>query len=84
MLVASIATSTLGWIFIIVGLVLIVLAIPPILKKVYAVNPEGYDWPGVIGLIIEKLGAAGVVLVLGVGFEIVGLILIGVKLPSLS
>jgi hypothetical protein len=83
MLVAASSTVVLGWVFIVVGFVFILLAIPAILKKAFASEARTMSWDEVIIEVIKVAGPAGVVLVVGVGLVIAGLALIGVKSSDL-
>lgn len=79
---ASATQIVVGWIFIIVGLVLIVLAVPALLKKAFAAETQTFSWGDVIGELL-KLGPAGAVAALGVILILIGLVLVGIELPSL-
>ena len=83
MLIAVSGVVILGYIFIIAGLILVLLAVPALLRKAYGATTQSLGWGDIIGKIISEGGPAGVVAALGILLIIVGLTMIGVKLPDL-
>jgi hypothetical protein len=83
MVVAANSVLVLGWVFIIVGLLFMIVSVPALLKKAYAADVQTMGWGDIIGKIISEGGAAGVVAALGLILILIGLVMIGVKLPDI-
>ena len=84
MVLAVSTTVLVGWILLVTGFVFVALSVPALLKKAYASTTQTLGWGGAAQEAIKAGGAAAVVAVIGVGMMVVGLIMIGVKLPKVS
>lgn len=84
MVVAASSVVVLGWVFIIVGLLFLIVSVPALLKKAYGADVQSVGWGEIIGKIISEGGAAGVVAALGVILILIGIGMIGVELPDIS
>ena len=84
MVLAASTTVIAGWVLLVAGFIFVVLSVPALLRKAYQSPARTMDWSDVVQEAIKAGGAAAVVAVIGVGMMIVGLIMIGVKLPKIS
>lgn len=80
---ASQTQLTIGWVFIVAGFVLVLLAVPALLKKAFTAQVQDVSWGDIIGKLLD-LGPAGIVAALGVILIIVGLVLVGIEIPDIS